>query len=245
MREAVHPPNKPYCIWTSAVKDEIVESEEEPGQITEEPPPSTEQHAPASRAGTHAPLGPPAALELLYLGSMSQRRGVEELVCAIASHRDQLPSFTFRILGGGPGFDRIQRIVTEARAEQTIILEGAVPAERLPYYLSKAHAFISPLPDHPWWRVSSPLKLFEYLATGKPLILTDTPPHRDVVPPETPGILWLPNLQPHTIVSAIEQLIQNYNSLRQNRSDRLAIARQYTWNAQGKNLFEFLKQMYM
>ena len=176
---------------------------------------------------------------------MSKHRGVEEVVRAIVSHKDQLPNFILRILGGGPGFDRIRRIVAEAKAEQTIILQGAVPAERVPDYLSKAHAFISPLPDHPWWRVSSPLKLFEYLATGKPLILTDTSPHRDIVPRDTPGIIWLPNLQPDTIVSAIAGLIDNYDSLRQNRQARLTIARQYTWTAQGKNFFEFLKQMYM
>ena len=43
-----------------------------------------------------------------------------------------------------------------------------VLAHQIPRYLHSAHIGILAFPNHEWWSVQSPLKLFEYLTMSKP-----------------------------------------------------------------------------
>lgn len=228
MRELVGERGKPFCIWTSGVREELI--------------PAT---APSISGASTLLGGTAQTFELLYLGSVSPKRGVEEIVRAIVENTAQLPDFVFRIVGGGVNLGIVRRIVEQAGAQRTVVLDGVVPPERVPDYLEKADAFISPLPDHPWWRVSSPIKVFEYLATGKPLILTDTAQHTEVVPMSTPGIVWLHDLSPSAIMSAIRDLRANYDSYLRNCESRLAIARENAWSRQAAKLGGLLRTQYL
>ena len=221
MHDRVGIASKPHCIWTSGVGDD---------RIASSPP--------------QPPALPGAPFELLYLGSMSLHRGVEEIVRAVAGARDRLGPFILRILGGGPGADTVSRLIRDLRTEDAVRMEGSVPPDCVPAYLAKAHAFVSPLPDHAWWRVSSPIKIFEYLATGKPLILTDTAPHRDVVPRDVPGVVWLPDLRPESVVAGLRDLIDNYDRHLAGYPTRLGIARKHAWSVQAERLGTFLMDQY-
>jgi len=210
---------KPYCIWTSGVSDELTK-----------PKPSLTGLS-------------PTPFELLYLGSMGRHRGVKEIIQALASTPKQLDNFIFRIVGGD-GLELMQQLVKRKKLEKIIQFEGAVAHDQVPKCLAKSHAFISPLPEHLWWEVSSPLKLFEYLATGKPIILTDIAPHRDIVPHATPGIIWLMELTPTSILAGIMKMIEQYEKYTVGHQDRIAIASNYTWSHQGKKLGDFIRKKY-
>lgn len=211
---------KPHCIWTSGVSDELTKLQ----------------------SSLKVDL-PPRPFELLYLGSMGRHRGVKEIIQALASAPDQLDNFIFRIIGGD-GLEPMQQLVKQKKLEKIIQFDGVIAYDQVPKYLAKANAFISPLPDHPWWEVSSPLKLFEYLATGKPIILTDITPHRDVVPNATPGIIWLADLTPTSILTGIIKMIEQYEKYTVGHRDRIAIASNYTWFNQGKKLGRFIQKEY-
>jgi glycosyltransferase involved in cell wall biosynthesis len=61
-----------------------------------------------------------------------------------------------------------------------------VPAERVPVALQACDILAMPFPDFPHYRENmSPLKMFEYMAAGKPIITSDLPPIRDVLSEQT------------------------------------------------------------
>ncbi|NQU44239.1 glycosyltransferase, partial [bacterium] len=182
--------------------------------------------------------------ELLYLGSLAHRRGVKEVVEALAADASIREGLVLRIVGGGPGESEIRHLVKSAGLGETVRFEGSVPPEKVPAILRKADAFISPLPDHKWWRVSSPLKLFEYLATGKPMLLTDIPPHRDVVSRDLPGIVWLADLSAGQIARGLDEMRRRHAEFAASAQERRDLASRHTWARQAEILAEFLCETY-
>ena len=77
-----------------------------------------------------------------------------------------------------------------------------VPYAEVPKHIAIADICVVPLPDIDWWRVSSPLKVYEYLAMGKPVIMTNILPNREIVPNDEDEI-FLPDIRPETIAEAI------------------------------------------
>jgi len=58
-------------------------------------------------------------------------------------------------------------------------LTGPLPFEQLPHAAALADVLIMPYADLPVTRAMQPLKLKEYLATGKPVVVRDLPATRD------------------------------------------------------------------
>ena len=64
------------------------------------------------------------------------------------------------------------------RTDRVVCL-GAVPYEMLPHLAREAAVLIMPYADIPVTRAMQPLKLKEYLATGKPTVVRDLPATRE------------------------------------------------------------------
>jgi glycosyltransferase involved in cell wall biosynthesis len=88
---------------------------------------------------------------------------------------------TLLLAAGMPGVGPVE-IVGGRREElpghmpDTIAVRPAVPFPQVPDLLARSSALVLPLADNRFGRVlTSPLKLFDYLATGVPLVLPDLP----------------------------------------------------------------------
>lgn len=65
------------------------------------------------------------------------------------------------------------------RALPATYLAGPVPYDDLPAWAARADVLIMPYADQPFTRAMQPLKLKEYLATGKPAVVRDLPATRE------------------------------------------------------------------
>jgi glycosyltransferase involved in cell wall biosynthesis len=123
-----------------------------------------------------------------YVGSLATRetleKGVRELIDAFATLKH--PSALLWIVGGPKKWEDIYRAhaKTLGLRDQQIRFQGRIDACEVPSAISACDVCIYPAPKtrHPYFlRDTSPLKLFEYLAAGRPVICADLPPVRDVV----------------------------------------------------------------
>jgi len=124
---------------------------------------------------------PDPPYRIVYVGNLFQRKGVFTLVEALARLP---PHYTLDVIGGSPeskpAFDA--HVESEGVADR-IATHGVLPPAQVPPLLQRAHVAI--LPNSSRSEVSSmftsPLKMFEYMAAGVPIVASDVPAIRQVL----------------------------------------------------------------
>jgi glycosyltransferase involved in cell wall biosynthesis len=123
-----------------------------------------------------------------YAGHLYPWKGPDVLLAAI----ERLPGVCALIVGGlagEPDLDRI-RALADRVAPGRVTCTGQVDPPRVAGLLRQADVLV--LPNTPG-RVSaaytSPLKLFEYMASGRPIVASDLPALREVLRPDANAVL--------------------------------------------------------
>ena len=106
----------------------------------------------------------------LFWGLIDQRME-EEWVAYLASRINGQGS----IVLVGPEAEPAVRL----RNNSSLHFTGAVPIDRLPHFAQVADVLVMPYRDIPATQAMQPLKLKEYLATGKPVVVRDLPATRE------------------------------------------------------------------
>jgi glycosyltransferase involved in cell wall biosynthesis len=153
--------------------------------------------APQDRAAARAALGLPQGVPLVaYAGMTFAHRWLDGLLAAAARLRDRSPGLTLALVGGrereraelaavaaGLGLPVAHRGPGDAAspvASGTVLLAAPRPQAEVVRYLAAADALA--IPDTVTDVTASPLKLFEYLALGTPLLLPSIPALHEIVP---------------------------------------------------------------
>jgi glycosyltransferase involved in cell wall biosynthesis len=190
---------------------------------------------------------PAEAFIVGYVGrlkTMGMDKGVDTLIEAIAllAREGDAPALA---LVGGP--DEIAatyraRWIELGLPPGRFLYAGQVEAERVPLYLSAFDLCAMPFPwtEHFAYH-ASPIKLFEYMASGRALIASDLPSYADVIQHEVNALLTPPSDAP-ALAAAIQRLRAD-TDLR----SRLGVAAQervmadYTWDARARAILNFVR----
>lgn len=178
---------------------------------------------------------------VFYHGAVNVNRGVLELAQAAEFLRD-LPDLRIVVVGGGNEWNRMETLVDEKKLDQVILVPG-VPYAEIPRWIAMANLCVVPLPDHPWWRVSSPLKLMEYLAMGKPILLTEMPAHRVVIPSDDDAF-YVPAATSEELAGGIRTALNRRDRFVEmgERGRKKAVA-DLTWDKQASLLRQYLQSV--
>ena len=173
---------------------------------------------------------------VLYAGGLYYAwKGVAALLRAQAESGERA---CLAIVGGSPVAGPVEELKGLARelGLKRVVFCGWVPPAQVPAHLQAADILV--LPNSAGAEISrsytSPLKLFEYLASGRPVIASDLPSLREVLD-EDNALLVRPD-DPAALGEAILRLADDPAL-----ADRLArrgreTARRYTWAARARGL---------
>ncbi|MEA2626932.1 MAG: hypothetical protein QOD06_2977 [Candidatus Binatota bacterium] len=121
---------------------------------------------------------PPGEL-VVYTGNLEPYQGVELLVQAAPRVLERRPMVVFLVVGGEvPQVEALRALAVSAGGR--VVITGARPESEMPAYLAAADVLVSPRSQG----TNTPLKLYSYLLSGKPLVATDRPVHTQVVSAE-------------------------------------------------------------
>jgi glycosyltransferase involved in cell wall biosynthesis len=149
---------------------------------------------------------PPGRPVVLYGGTFESYQGLTQLIQAIPLVRSQIPEATFVLVGAENGSG------AAVRAQGAALLQSGALHVIDPGYLGLADVLVSPRS----YGGNLPLKVFDYLAAGRPIVATDIPTHRTVLNDDR-AVLVAP--QTNEIARGIVSLLRDPE-----RSDRLARA---------------------
>ncbi len=140
---------------------------------------------------------------ICYIGSLYKWKGIDVLISAM----QYLPEETLLVVGGGNRLTELQK-GAEAKGITNVIFTGEIQHSSVPDYLAQAKIAILPNIECGPSVFSSPLKLFEYMASGLPIVASDLPVFREILSHKKNSILVEPG-NPQALASGINFLIQN------------------------------------
>ncbi|MFM2043330.1 MAG: hypothetical protein RLY86_1906 [Pseudomonadota bacterium] len=112
---------------------------------------------------------------IAYTGNFDPRQGVAQLIEAHALLRRTHPAARLLLVGGGAG--EIAALRRETAASDRVVFTGRLPAARMPAVMALAGVLVSPRLEP----LITPLKIYTYMAAGRPIVATDLPTHTAVL----------------------------------------------------------------
>jgi glycosyltransferase involved in cell wall biosynthesis len=186
------------------------------------------------RPGLRAPLPfqRPPGLLAVFAGAFRAWHGAIHLVEAIRQLRSQgMQDVSAVFVGRGPELEAVR----EAARDLPVVFTGALPHEAVPAVLASADVGVAPFDasrhgplaiDFYW----SPLKVFEYMASGLPVVTPRLPRLARLVDDGREGILYDPSV-PGALAAALKDLRDAAVRERMGTAARARVVRDFSWRA--------------
>ncbi|TBR15283.1 glycosyltransferase WbuB [bacterium] len=107
---------------------------------------------------------------VLYVGQLHGGQYVKLFIEAAKTVLKRGIKANFMIVGDGVRISELKQRVNDLGLKDQVIFTGAVEAARVPEYMASCDIAIACFEDNNVTRCKSPLKIAEYLASGKPII---------------------------------------------------------------------------
>lgn len=127
---------------------------------------------PMDKAECRNQLGlPPYGNYLVFVGSLKKWHGIDKLVPLMPALVEDNPSLHLLIVGDGEKRGDLKQMIDEKKMDRNIILAGRVPFEKVSIYINAGDICLAPYFEEGLNETGiSPLKIFEYMACGRPII---------------------------------------------------------------------------
>lgn len=170
-------------------------------------------------------------LVVLYTGNLEPYQGVDLLVDAFAIAAREEPRLRLAVIGGVPDDVEALRSRIEAHGlRDRAAVTGPRPFEDLHLYLADADILACPRVRG----INTPMKIYPYLHTAKPVIATDLPTHTQLL---TPDLAMLAPPTPQAFARGMLELARDPElRVRLGAAGRELIEREHTYEAHRRRL---------
>jgi glycosyltransferase involved in cell wall biosynthesis len=182
---------------------------------------------------------PPDAYIVGYAGLTFAYRRLDLLVEAFALLQGEVPDMRLLLVGGRPQEVEDLRALGAKLgiAPHRIIMPGQVDQARVALYLNASDLLA--IPDTVTGMTASPLKLFEYMATGKPIVCKDMPALREVL--DDSSARFFPEGSVEELAEAIRKLRLHPGDAARLGDEALKRSARYTYEARARQIAGVVK----
>ncbi len=110
---------------------------------------------------------------LLYIGSFYPRHGIQQIIQIIRHIKPKLPNVKLIMVGSGYSLESAVRLAKELRLTSHIDFVGEIDYENIPTYINASDVGIFFLTGSGKKYYGKPIKLYEYMSCGKPVITNE------------------------------------------------------------------------
>ncbi|WP_019140772.1 glycosyltransferase family 4 protein [Noviherbaspirillum massiliense] len=173
-----------------------------------------------------------------FVGGFYPWHGLDLLIEAYAGIADRFPESQVLLVGDGPELERIRALVSRHGLMERVIFGGRKKHHELPAAMSAF--YVGVMPDSNDY--GSPMKIFEYMALGVPVIAPDYSPILDAMDDGEQGLIF-EQRSVEGLRAALVKLLQD-ESLAQHlgTQGRETILRDRNWNANAARIRDALLQ---
>lgn len=177
-------------------------------------------------------LGLSSSVVIGYVGGFAPWHGLDILIEASTLLKMSNVSIGLLLIGDGPEMEKIRGLKEKYSDRLMIALPGRKSHNELTDFLNLADVLVMPNSND----YGSPMKIFEYMSFGKPVLAPDYPPLRDVVNDGEDGLLFAPGC-PESLAKAIEKIMTNKDlSKRLGDNARKQIVTKHNWGKRAEEI---------
>jgi glycosyltransferase involved in cell wall biosynthesis len=177
-----------------------------------------------------------------YVGTFQEWHGLSELIEAAQEILHSRGDVKFLMVG--PYYRETQEKVTAAGVSSAFIFTGPIQYEQVPRYMNASDVLVAPYnPERiesteqvRRHGLGSPLKVFEYMAVGKPVITTDVKPISDPIQDGVTGYLIPPGDSKALCSSILRVLGARPAAEKVGAAGRQSVIANYSWSIVAEQL---------
>lgn len=134
-----------------------------------------------------------------------------------------------------------KKLAVDFNLKNRILFTGQLRHALIPLYLRSFDVLIAPFPETEHYKFyMSPLKLFEYMASGRPIIASDLSSIREILN-EGNAVLVEPN-NPEALAEGIKKVLQDKNLTDRISRQAFENVKEYTWDKRVEIIINFISK---
>lgn len=145
---------------------------------------------------------------VIYVGVQDRARGLELLIRAFSRVLSMRRNLKLLMVGSGNDINNLVQRASDLGIVEQVTFTGQVPHFEIQDFIAAADIGISPVPPLYFYKFSSPIKMFEYMASGKPVIANEEIPEQEEVLEGSEGGI----LVPYTVEAFADAIIELLNN---------------------------------
>jgi len=170
---------------------------------------------------------------VMYTGNLYERKGVQYLIEAADEINGEI-----HIVGGDR--EDAEWFDSSSQSMTNIHFEGFVHPSIVHKYQISSDILIAPYTSRA--RMPSPLKIFEYMAAGRPIVASRIPTIEEVLSDGENAILVEPE-DARSIAKSVNEVLNNSERSQSISKKAKTDARKYTWESRARSVIEFANNL--
>ena len=176
-------------------------------------------------------------LKLTYIGLLNPSRGVDTVLRAIREFVDLGHEITFVVVGRGKDEKWLKELSCTLGIDKYVEFKGWIDNAIIPTIIINSDVCIVPHHKCSHWENTIPNKLFDYMAAGKVVIVSDVTPMARIVQETNCGLIYK-DLDIESLCDCLCSLQNPANRHQYAMNGRTAIEKQYNWRNEEKVLLD-------
>ncbi|MEM3556241.1 MAG: glycosyltransferase family 4 protein [Candidatus Micrarchaeia archaeon] len=177
---------------------------------------------------------------LVFVGLLHKIKHILSIVDAVETAKRRISNLKCYIVGDGPKKGELERIVSSKKLRDVFVFTGTVPHEKLPKLLASADVLLAPFSNLEGVRYQSNMKIFEYMASGVPIVATDVGDIKMILKNGNAGFV----VPPDNSEAIAEKIIYIYKNPEKSKKvaslARKLAYEKYDWKVLAEKLSNFL-----
>lgn len=178
---------------------------------------------------------------IMYTGHLYDWKGAALLLEAARTYNLKLVTYNPLFVFVGGTEEDIAEFRKKAEGLNNVLILGHKPHGQIPLYLKSADILVLPnkAGDPVSESYTSPLKLFEYMASGRPIVASDLPAIREILNKQN-AVLVNPD-DSRALADGIKELLNDLAGGEEKARQAFQDVQQYPWTQRAERILKFLK----
>lgn len=176
-------------------------------------------------------------LRLIYAGLLNPSRGLDVAIRAVALLASKGVPIELTVIGTGKAEADLHALARTLKCEESVIFRGWIDSKHIPAEVARADAGIVPHRRCSHWDNTIPNKLFDYMAAGLPVLVSDARPTARIVSKTECGLVY-ENSSAESMAEQIARLRDPALRGHLAQNGRTAVEREYRWDNDERVMLE-------